>query len=129
VPAELFSADSEVIQGAWETKTYTGVPSLSRPDETMTLEAHRLADGRLEIMPLPNAFEQPEFQPVQVSFTSPEEMAPIQNWRSGLLPLKDIRFEYEHPFLSKPIVVQGKLLKIRPVSRSLAASLALHQNS
>lgn len=123
VPAELFRADSEVIQGAWETKTYTGVPSSSGSEETATLEVHRLPDGRLEIAPLPNAFEQPEFQPVQVSFNSPDEMATVQNWRSGLLPLKEIRFEYEHPFLAKPLVLQGKLTKIRSTSRSLSAAL------
>lgn len=126
VPAELFKADSEVIQGAWETKTYTGVPSLNRPEETSTLQVRRLPDGKLEIAPLSssaNSFDQPEFSPVQVSFNSPDEMTVVQNWRSGLLPLKDIRFEYEHPFLSKPIVLEGKLSEIRPTSRSLSARL------
>ncbi|MFL5813299.1 MAG: hypothetical protein ACJ763_06950 [Bdellovibrionia bacterium] len=122
VPAELFKADSEVIQGTWETKTYTGVPSMSRPEETSTLQVRRLPDGKLEIAPLSNALEEPAFNPVQVSFNSPEEMAVVQNWRSGLLPLKDIRFEYEVPFLAKPIVLEGKLTQIRPVARSLTAA-------
>lgn len=123
VPAELFRADSDVIQGTWETKTYTGVPSSTGSDETSTLQVRKLVDGRLEIAPLPNAFEQPEFQPVQVSFNSPDEMATVQNWRSGLLPFKEIRFEYEHPFLAKPLILQGKLTKIRATSRSLSAAL------
>ncbi len=120
MPAELFHADSEVIQGTWETKTYTGVPSSIRPEETSTLQVRKLQDGRLEVASLPKAFEQPEFQPVWLSFNSTDEMTPIQNWHAGLLPLKDIRFEYEHPFLAKSIVLQGKLNKVRVISRPLA---------
>jgi hypothetical protein len=83
----------------------------------------RLADGRLEISPLSNAFELPEFQPVQVGFATPEEMEPVQNWRSGLLPLREIHLEYEVPYLAKPIILQGKLTEIRLLSRSLTAVL------
>jgi hypothetical protein len=126
VPAELFKADSEVIQGTWETKTYTGVPSLNRPDDTSTIQVRRLPDGKLEIAPLAtSSMEQPEFSPVQIGMSAPEEMTVVKNWRSDLLPLKDIRFEYEHPFLGQSIVLEGKLTEIRPMSRPLTAALTV----
>jgi hypothetical protein len=122
VPTELLSADSEVIQGAWETKTYTGVPSTpdegTLKDEPLTMQVRKLSDGRLELSNIPQAFEQPGFLPVQVTLSSPEEMVVYPNWRAGLLPLKDIRLEYAPAFLSKSIIIQGKLTKIRLLPRT-----------
>jgi hypothetical protein len=120
VPNELLSADSDVIQGAWDTKTYTGVPSAQNADETVTLQVRKISSNQLEIAPMANGLEQPAFPPVHMTLNAPEDMVVVQNWRSGLLPLKDIRFEYESPFLSKAIILQGKLTKVRPLSKTFS---------
>jgi hypothetical protein len=117
VPSELLEADSDVIQGAWETRTYTGVPSAKDPDHTMTLQVRRVSGDQLEIVSVPQGLEEPAFQPVLLSLSQPEEMLLVQNWRSGLLPVKEVRFQVDTDFLSKPVVVRGKLARIRPASR------------
>jgi hypothetical protein len=88
------------------------------PSDLMTLQVNRTGASEIQLTWIADAFEEPESTPIKMTLAAPEFMGAVDNWQPSLLPWSEIYFDTPDPFLTEPLVMDGKINQITRSDRT-----------